>query len=108
MKRVMVLACAMLVLTVLGCAGAGLGPTYGLLSTDVKYPALRTAVENDGVGTKVGTSMSKNVLGWVATGDCSMAAAMKNGGITKVHTVDYHVMNILGVYAEYTTIVTGE
>ncbi len=106
MKRALVLACAVVVLAALGCAG--LGPTYGFLSTDVKIPEIRLAVENDGVGTKVGTATSKNVLGWVASGDCSIAAAMKNGGITRVHTVDYHVSNILGVYAEYTTIVTGE
>ena len=106
MKGAMVLACAALMMSLLGCAG--LGPTYGLLSTDVRYPALRTAVENNGVGSKTGSAMAKNVLGWVASGDCSIAAAMNNGKITKVHTVDYHVNNILGVYAEYTTIVTGE
>jgi len=33
---------------------------------------------------------------------------MKNGGITKVHHVDSKVKNILGVYAEYTTVVYGE
>ena len=27
--------------------------------------------------------------------------------ITKVYTVDHHVMNILGIYCEYKTIVTG-
>ena len=44
----------------------------------------------------------------VALGDCSIEQAMKNGGITKVHHVSSKVRNILGVYAEYTTIVHGE
>jgi len=106
MRKALAVATAVVVLAVAGCAG--LGPSYGLLSADVKIPEVRLAVENNGVGSKTGTSMSKNVMGLVATGDCSIAAAMADGGITRVHTVDYHVSNILGVYAEYTTIVTGE
>jgi hypothetical protein len=44
----------------------------------------------------------------IATGDASIEAAMKNGGIKKVHHVDTQVKNILGIYAEYITIVYGE
>jgi hypothetical protein len=33
---------------------------------------------------------------------------MDNGGIKKVHHVDYKVRNILGIIAEYTTTVYGE
>jgi len=41
-------------------------------------------------------------------GDASIQAAMQNGGITKIHHVDYKVTSVLGVYATYTTVVYGE
>ena len=35
--------------------------------------------------------------------------AMENGNITKIHHVDYKVMNVLGgIYVKYTTVVYGE
>ena len=43
-----------------------------------------------------------------ATGDASISAAMRNGGITRVHHVDHETLNILGWFAKYTTIVYGE
>ena len=39
------------------------------------------------------------------TGDASISAAMKNGGITRVHHVDNETTNLLGIYAKYVTIV---
>jgi len=47
-------------------------------------------------------------FGIVASGDASITAAMKNGGITKIHHVDYHSMQVLGLYAEMTTTVYGD
>jgi hypothetical protein len=41
-------------------------------------------------------------------GDASISAAMRNGGITRIHHVDHETTNLLGVYARYTTIVYGE
>ena len=38
----------------------------------------------------------------------SIQAAMKNGGIKKIHHVDYEVKHFLGIYAEFTTVVYGE
>jgi hypothetical protein len=43
-----------------------------------------------------------------ATGDASISAAMRNGGITRVHHVDHQTLNILGWFARFTTIVYGE
>lgn len=58
--------------------------------------------------TKTGTSTCTSILGLVAEGDCSISTAAKNGGITKVSTVDFDVSNILFLYATTTVIVTGE
>ena len=76
----------------------------GSIYTDLKGPGfLGTATGS----SKVGEAKASGIVG-VALGDASIETAMKNGGITKVHHVDTKVRNILGVYAEYTTIVYGE
>jgi hypothetical protein len=59
------------------------------------------------VGSKVGKACAKNTLGLFATGDASIAAAAKNGGITQVATVD--VVSEPGLFVgQFCTIVTGE
>ncbi len=87
----------------MGCAM--LVPMGGLY-TGVKLPF--TATGNSGVSSKTGIAECKSVLGLVAVGDCSIDAAKKNGGITKVNHVDMDVMNILGIYGSYKVIVSGE
>ena len=59
--------------------------------------------------TKVGKASCTSYVWVVGTGDCSTAAAMKNGGISKIHHVDWEVKSILlGIYEKYTTVVYGE
>ena len=41
-------------------------------------------------------------------GDASIMSAAKQGGITRVATVDIKKFDVLGIYQKYTTIVTGE
>ncbi|MBW2564953.1 MAG: TRL-like family protein [Deltaproteobacteria bacterium] len=78
----------------------------GSIYTNIQLPV--TATANIGTATKVGTSQCTSILGAVAIGDASIEAAKKNGGITKVHHVDYGVKNILGIIGTYTTTVYGE
>ncbi len=88
------------------------GPTpAGALVTNVKGPAQNLTIATDvtAASTKTGTSSASGILGLFAFGDASMDAAMKNGGITKVHHVDYEVSSILfGLFLKSTTIVHGE
>jgi hypothetical protein len=66
---------------------------------------------NNTVGSKVGEATGKiNFMGMFgANVDVSLQTAAKNGGITKIATVDARVTNILGgLFVTYTTIVTGE
>jgi hypothetical protein len=99
---------------VTGCATALYpgGPTpAGSLVTSVRSPAQALAVVLDPTAnpTKVGMSSSSAILGLFASGDGSVDAAMKSGGITKVHHVDHEVnMYLLGIYAQNKTIVYGE
>jgi hypothetical protein len=79
-------------------------PMNGGIYTDLTGPV---AVGSATGASKKGEAKATSIVG-VALGDASIETAMKNGGITKVHHVDTKVKNILGVYAEYTTIVYGE
>jgi hypothetical protein len=76
----------------------------GSLYTELKLPVSATANQ----GKKQGTAECKSVLSLVATGDCSIDAAKKNGGITKVSHVDWEAKNILGLIGEYKIHVYGE
>jgi hypothetical protein len=85
-----------------GCAAVT--PMNGSLYTNLKGPV---AVGDASGASKMGMAKATAIIG-IATGDASIETAMANGGITKVHHVDTKVMNILGIYAEYTTVVYGE
>lgn len=113
MRTVILLGCVLVMLGLVGCAmitpNTVVGtPTTGWLYTEIKYPHPRTEVVNDGIGSKRGEAMIKNIVGLVAIGDASIETAMRNGKITKVYTVDHDMMSILGVYTEWKTVVTGE
>jgi hypothetical protein len=61
------------------------------------------------VGSKVGTASATGYLGVLFfDADASIRTAAKNGGITKISTVDIKQNNILNLIVTYETIVTGE
>lgn len=98
-------ACAVCVFFLTSCAMANFAPTTGFVYQSQKGPG---AVTSNSLGSKVGTSEATSILGIAATGDASIDAAAKAGGIKKISHVDYEVSNILGIYAKHTTIVYGE
>jgi len=87
-----------------GCALAA-APVTGVIYSDVKYGGAPT--ESAGM-SKHGMAEAQSILGAVGLGDASVKAACQNGGITKIHHVDYHAWSILGIYAKFTTHVYGE
>lgn len=87
-------------------AGCATSVPLGGLYTELKLPVTDTG--NGGSGSKTGTAECMSVLSLVATGDCSIQAAKKNGGITKVNHVDWDARNILGIIGNYKTVVHGE
>lgn len=89
-----------------GCAAYSTSPVTGILFTDVKAPV--TATASDAPALKSGSAAVNSVLGLIATGDASIDTAARNGGITKIHHVDYSSKNWLGIYAVYTVTVYGE
>lgn len=97
------LLCAVVALGA-GCATV-FTPAWGFY-TDAKWDG--PLGEADEGYSKIGTATATSILGIIATGDASITTAMKNGGISTVHHVDHTSKNILGIYAEYTTVVYGE
>jgi hypothetical protein len=86
-----------------GCAFAR-APVTGLVYLDT---SAGEAISSNDVGAKRGEACATSILGWVGTGDASITAAAKAGGITKISHVDSTASDILLVYAEYCTIVYG-
>jgi TRL (tRNA-associated locus)-like protein len=97
---VLALSCAALIT---GCA-VGHGPVVAPVTINMKGPVSAGPAMT---GSKVGRAEAWGIVLY-ATGDASISAAASNGGITKIHHVDHETMNILGIYAKYTTIVYGE
>ena len=103
MKKYTTLACALIGAMLLsGCASS---IPQGAFYTDVKLPV---GTSGNVATSKVGKSQCKSYLGVVTIGDASIEAAKKNGGITKVTSVDGKAKSILGLVGEYECIVYGE
>lgn len=77
-----------------------------LSSCSLKYPVNATS---NTVGSKVGRAKATGYLGVLFFNqDASIQSAAKNGGITKISTVDIKRGSVLGLIVTYETIVTGE
>ena len=100
-RSMLALTCAALLS---GCAVVGHGPVTAPLTINMKGPV---SAGPAATGAKVGRAEAWGMLVF-ATGDASISAAAANGGITRIHHVDHETLNILGIYAKYTTIVHGE
>jgi hypothetical protein len=97
------LACAVAGATLSGCAMAA-SPVSGFVYNGTKHGEVATA---NAVGSKSGESCANSILGIVAGGDASVDAAAKAGGVTQVSHVDHRTFGVLGIYAEYCTVVYG-
>jgi hypothetical protein len=78
-------------------------PVGGLL-TDIQLPVGATS---NAEASKTGSAKCTSILALVATGDCSMETAKKNGNITSVTHADWKANNILGIIGNYELIVHG-
>ncbi len=84
---------------------------FALLSIVLSSCSLTKPVSasSNTIGSKVGKATGTCFLGYLCFGaDASIQSAAKNGGITKVSTVDLKTNNLLGIIVTYTCIVTGE
>lgn len=95
-----------------GCGALGYAPPIGGIYAGAKGINPSTQVQvNEAArpGPKAGKACASGVLGLASWGDMSLEGAKKAGGITRVDTLDYKTMDILGVvYAKHCTHITGE
>lgn len=103
MKQIKFAAILIAIAMLSGCATSY---PMGAIYTEVTLPA--GATSNSDKGAKTGSAECMSILSLVATGDCSIAAAKKNGRITKVTHVDWYARNILGIIGNYKVMVYGE
>jgi len=109
-KLILLSALALFCISATGCGAMIAMGGGGLLYQDTKTPSPAVAYHgatSNSMG-KMGTASCSSILGLLVTGDASLEAAMKSGGITKVHHIDQQVTNILGIIATYKVIVYGE
>ena len=75
-------------------------PLTGVLHTNVQGPVAATG-KSGGV-LRSGSASATSILGLIASGDASIRAAARNGGITEIHstTVEHYggLVCILDVY----------
>ncbi len=93
----------------LGCGGFGY--PIGSLYTGTQTPHGMDRAEVSGAaktGDKKGEACATGILGAAAFGDASLDAAKKAGGITEIHSVEFHGTNILGIYTQGCTEVHGK
>ena len=112
MKKLMFgAAVAAIGLGLAGCCGVG-GPSAtsaigfgGIINGNVSPASFD--VDNSVKSVKCGEATSTGIVLYTS-GDSSIQAAMTAGGISKIHHIDYKVLNIFGLYSTATTIVWGE
>lgn len=104
--------------TLEGCAYAP-APLYGVIYSDLSYGPHQVEPGPDGknytvLGVVQGSAKASSILGIIATGDASTATAFAQALVQIPQTdalidvtVDYHVRNVLLLYAEHSTVVTG-
>src|SRR5262245_39468016 len=96
-KTIQALVAVCAISTLSGCAVAK-APVSGFWYTDTHSSVSATSNQ---AGNRVGESCASSILGLIATGDASIEAARRNGGITMISSVDDKASNILGIYAKY-------
>ena len=108
MKKTLLSSVALLAAALLLCTSCASTHPMGLLYTDLRMPLATGNGAEATAAPKVGVAVSKSILGLVATGDSSITAACANGGIRKIHHVDWEANSILGVVSTYRCVVWGE
>ena len=93
------------ILFVIFLAGCATPYPMGQIYTNVTLPL---DAENAQGSAKMGEAECTSILGLVATGDCSIEMAMKNGGIKEIDHVDWYANSILGIIGKYKVMVYGQ
>lgn len=99
---------ALLCVSLFGCAfAAPVVPPVGSAYTNIAAPIDIDADPSE-LGSRVGKGSVTAILGLVAWGDASLAAAARDGGVKTIRHVDYEYTNVLFFYQRFTTVVRGD
>ncbi|WP_104757631.1 TRL-like family protein [Helicobacter salomonis] len=91
------------------CAGFLISGCASSIPAGGLYTGVKVPVSGNGEpGSKTGEASCTSILGIVAFGDCSVEKAAKAGSVSTIKSVDRKVVNFLGLYGRYTTIVKGD
>ena len=105
MKNYIYMLC-LFIIFLSGCATTGFNTFIGYSA--VKVIKMSGSLGNDrGKDIRSGESCSHNILGLLAFGDSSIAAAKKNGRMDIVSYFDTDILSILGFYGKVCTIAYG-
>ncbi|NCB49226.1 MAG: hypothetical protein EOM53_00900 [Alphaproteobacteria bacterium] len=85
-----------------GCAVPESSVGYSIIK-ETNEPITATSLR----ATKTGRACARNLLGIISDGDMSIKAAMKNGGINQVSSVDKEVRYYL-IFSRVCTVVRGQ
>jgi len=96
---------AVLLVGMLLTASCGTPFPLGCLYTQVTLPV--SVGGGEIVYNRMGTSQCYSILGWVAGGNASIDEAAMNGDISHVTWASQKVINVLGIYGRYQTVVYG-
>lgn len=106
MKKVLVSLSAVALLFLSGCCIPRSGVMFSSISNDQGSPG-HYQIDNSVKPLKCGKATVKGII-FISSGNASIKAAMDNGGIKKIHHVDFETTNIFNIYTTVTTIVWGE
>lgn len=113
LRRLALLGCASLAI---GCApiSVPLQPPSGFVFAHFTAP-LDTRFEATPAGSKVGSAELRFLrepfftnLPIITWGDASLESAVASAGIQKIHYADYELLNVLGIYVQFTVEVHGD
>ena len=105
MRLLLSLVAVSALLATAGCVYSYAPVNAGIVASQ-KGPYI-TAIDNAAASNKVGRAKAEGIL-IVGFGDASIATAMKEAGITKIHHIDTEIVNVIGIYSRYETVVYGE
>ncbi len=102
-----VFATILSVLTLIAITGCGFvadGP-FGWMYTN---HTVSVATGSARTGSKVGKACIRSFFGAISVGNGSIEAAMRDGEINEIRTVNKENLSILGTYTSQCTVVAGE
>ncbi len=104
-------ALVLVCLALSGCTGIAWAPVVpppGLVFTSYTAPLDvdfdRTEVDD----VRTGESGIINILGIICIGDAGSMDAAREGNLSRVDGADYTMLNVLGIFSKYTTVVYGQ